>query len=78
MWFYIKILEVFLLKTLFSKSEYDIRSKHFSPLKLVVVGFLIVCTIGFFVLFHQVSKAYHVIETQCPGIVDIIQKSKQK
>ena len=39
---YFKILELFILKTLFNKGEYNITSKEFNPIKFFIILLLVI------------------------------------
>ena len=69
--FYFKILEAFLLRTLFSQGEYNVESKNFNPLKVVVVFFLLT-NVGFTVyLLNRVGHIYELVKTSCPAILTV-------
>ncbi len=75
---YLKLLETFILRVLFTKDEYNFKSKNFSPLKVTMIAFLLFCTSGFFVMIHQTSHAYSVIESTCPGTIEKLTKKKHE
>lgn len=65
---YFKILEAFILKTLFNKGEYNFTSKEFNPIKFFTI-LLLVVNVGFtFYLLNQMSKVHDVIQEKCPQI----------
>lgn len=67
--FYFKILESFLLRTLFSQGEYNITSKNFNPLKLVLI-FILLANVGFTVyLMNRMAHIYELIKHSCPTIL---------
>ena len=67
--FYFKILEAFLLRTLFSQGEYNLKSKNFNPLKLVVI-FILLANVGFTVyLLNQIAHIYELVKHSCPAIL---------
>ena len=66
---YFKILEAFLLKTLFSRNEYNITSKDFNPLKIVIVCVLLANVFFSGYLLIKIVRIYKVIQTSCPQIL---------
>lgn len=66
---YLKILEAFILKTLFNKGEYNIGSKEFNPIKFFTIIVLVLNVIFTFYLLGQLSKVYDVIQAKCPQIL---------
>lgn len=72
---YWKILESFLLKTLFSKDEYNVNSKLFNPLKLIVIIVLVLNVVLTFYMFIKLNKIYATVETECPVVLNKIQET---
>ena len=68
---YLKILERFLTTILFSKDEYNIKSKNFNPLRLVVTCIL-VFNLGISVyLMSQMVKVYDKVQATCPAVLTV-------
>ena len=65
---YFKLLELFILRTLFNKDEYNFKSKFFNPIKLFSVGLLFIGFLFSFFLLNKLSDAYLVIKLHCPNI----------
>ena len=73
---YLKLLEVFILKTLFHKGEYNITSKDFNPIKVFSIFFLVGNVFFTIYLLGQFSKVHDIIQKQCPNI--LIEKKEKK
>lgn len=65
---YFKILEIFILKTLFHKGEYNFASKEFNPIKFFTISLLFANVIFTFYLLVQFNKLHEIIEKSCPQI----------
>lgn len=65
---YFKILEVFILKTLFHKGEYNINSKDFNPIKFFTILLLVANVFFTIYLMVQFNKLHDIIEKTCPQI----------
>lgn len=66
---YFKILELFILKILFAKGEYNITSKNFNPIKILTISFL-VCNVFFNIfLLSKLSGLYIRVTNHCPDIL---------
>lgn len=66
---YFKLLEIFILKILFSKNEYDITSKKFNSIKVFTV-IVIVSNLTFTVyLLDKINSIYIKIKTECPSML---------
>ena len=73
---YLKLLETFLLRTIFSDGEYKINSKKFNPLKIIVVFIL---TSGFVLsiyLLYKINNIYDNVNQYCPHYFTERQKEK--
>lgn len=66
---YFKILEVFILKTLFHKGEYNINSKDFNPIKFFTILLLVANVFFTIYLMTQFSKVHDIIKSTCPQIL---------
>lgn len=66
---YFKILEIFILKTLFSKGEYNITNKNFNPIKFIIVLFLVGNFIFTIYLLNKISTIYDHVARDCPVIL---------
>lgn len=70
MFIYLKFLEKFLVSVLLSKEEYNINSKHFNPVRLIVVIFL-VSNLGFSVyLITEIIHIHDEISVSCPAVLE--------
>ena len=67
---YFKLLEVFILKTMFNKGEYNFASKDFNPIKFFTILILFVNVIFTVYLLVQFSKVHDVIQKTCPQIFE--------
>ena len=65
---YFKILEAFILKTLFNKGEYNITSKEFNPIKFFTILLLVANVFFTGYLLVQLNKVHGVIQEKCPQI----------
>lgn len=65
---YFKILEAFILKTLFNKGEYNITSKEFNPIKFFTIILLVANVFFTGYLMVQLNKVHDVIQERCPQI----------
>lgn len=73
---YLRVLERFLTSVLLSKDEYNISSKHFNPLRLLVTTFLVM-NVGLTIfLMSNMVTVYDVLDTTCPGVIDKIKNEK--
>lgn len=73
---YLKLLETFLLRTIFNDGEYKITSKKFNPLKVIVVTIL---TSGFVLsifLLYKINTIYDNVNRHCPTY--FIERQKEK
>lgn len=66
---YFKLLEVFILKTLFNKGEYNFASKEFNPIKFFTILLLVGNAVFTIYLLTQFSKVHDIIEKKCPQIL---------
>ena len=65
---YFKILEIFILKTLFNSGEYNITSKDFKPIKFIIISFLVSNVFFTFFLLSKLSHIHEHIEKNCPSV----------
>ena len=73
---YLKLLEIFILKTLFHKGEYVFSSKDFNPIKVFSILLLVINVIFTIYLLVQFSKIHDIIEKKCPQI--LVEKPEKK
>lgn len=66
---YLRILELFILRTLFNKNEYNFKSKEFNSFKFIIIVILIGNFIFTIYLISSLIRIYHVIEQTCPQIL---------
>lgn len=66
---YFKILESFLLATLFSKNEYNANSKEFKPLKILVTIILVLNLFLTVYMFIHLSEVYVKVAKTCPAVL---------
>lgn len=78
MFAFFKVLEIFVLRVLFSKEEYDINSKKFNPLKIISIIVLTLFPIITIYLHSKLSNAYVLITAVCPDITKDINKGKTR
>lgn len=68
--FFLTLLEIFILKLLFNKDEYNIKSKHFNPLKIVIIFILVsFSTFGVYLTYKFIKMADQ-IEKKCPALYE--------
>lgn len=67
MFIFFKFLELFILKILFTKDEYNINSKNFNPLRFFTIIILCIICIFNFYLIIKVSNFYEKVYEQCPN-----------
>lgn len=67
--FYLKILEKFLTSVLLSKDEYNIRSKHFNPVRLIVTIGLVLNVGVTVVLLGGYVTIYDELQVRCPAVI---------
>lgn len=73
---YLKLLETFLLRTIFSDGEYKINNKKFNPLKIIIVTIL---TSGFILsifLLYKINTIYDNVNRHCPQYFTEREKEK--
>lgn len=73
---YLKLLETFLLRTIFSDGEYKINNKKFNPLKIIIVFIL---TSGFVLsifLLYKINTIYDNVNQHCPNYFSEREKEK--
>ena len=74
---YFKILELFILKTLFNKGEYNITSKEFNPIKFFII-LLLVANVFFTVyLLYKLSYLYELLAKECPAVISTASKRSE-
>ena len=62
-------IEAFLLNLIFTKDELHYKSKHFNPLKIIIVVFLVLGTTwGGYVTYKFYKLSEQDIEKKCPGL----------
>ena len=64
---YFKILEVFVLKILFSKDEYNVTSKNFNPIRFFVISVLVLNVFFTVYLLTRINHVYQKVEMFCPA-----------
>lgn len=75
---YFKLLETFVLHVLFSRDEYNVRSKNFNPVKVVIMLLLVGNVFFSAYLYGKLAESYTVIETFCPILAREIDKGLTK
>jgi hypothetical protein len=75
---YFKILEIFILKTLFSKGEYNITSKNFNPIKFLTIMFLVFNFFFTLFLVSKISDMYEKVNKECPAILQQDETDKKE
>lgn len=66
--FFIRILEGFLLHTLFDEGEYSINNKLFNPVKFAVVLVLVLNVFFTIYLLRELNSLHLRIYEQCPQL----------
>jgi len=66
--FFIRILEGFLLHTLFDEGEYSINNKLFNPVKFTVVLVLVLNVFFTIYLLRELNSLHLRIYEQCPQL----------
>lgn len=75
---YFKFLEKFLTSVLLSKDEYNINSKHFNPVRVIVTGILL-ANLGFtFYLIDELVVIHDLMAKSCPAVLEQIKEEKKK
>lgn len=74
---YFKLLEIFILRTIFSNEEYNITSKNFNPIKFFTILLLIGNVFFTIFLLNQVSKLYDKVNKECPSVLIESKSEKQ-
>ena len=75
---YFKLLETFVLKILFARDEYNISSKNFNPVRLVLIS-LLVLNVPFSVyLLNKIEVLYTAIEKEYPGAIKDLHEKRVK
>lgn len=77
MFIYLKFLEKFLTSVLLSKDEYNINSKHFNPVRVVVTTFLVLNFVFTFYLVTEMANIHDEIAVSCPGVLEKVKKNKE-
>ncbi|EKD89665.1 MAG: hypothetical protein ACD_33C00014G0007 [uncultured bacterium] len=67
---FFKFLELFILKNIFSKDEYNFNSKNFKPLKLFTIIFLVLNLFFTIFLLNKFIHIYKVVKTECPRVLE--------
>ena len=67
---YFRLLELFLLRTLFNRGEYDIKSKYFNPVKFIFINILLLSFVFNIYLIAKMSSIYDRLLYICPNIAD--------
>lgn len=67
--YYFKILKVFIFGILLEKEEYNIFSKKFKPLKVLVIFFLWLNVIFSIYLFKTLVSVRALIDKECPQVL---------
>jgi hypothetical protein len=75
---YIKLLEAFLLCSLFGKDEYNFKSKAFNPIKVFTILVLAINLIFTVVLVVKTNKVYTIVEKQCPNVLIELENGKKE
>lgn len=65
---FFKLLEVFILRILFNKNEYNIKSKEFNPIKLFIILILLFNAIFSIYLIIKVNDFYMESIEVCPQL----------
>lgn len=65
---YFKLLELFLLRTLFTRGEYDIKNKNFNPVKFIFINVLLFSFVFNIYLIGKMSSIYDRLLYTCPNI----------
>lgn len=75
---YFKILEMFILKTLFNKGEYNFTSKNFNPIKFFIIIALVLNVFFTIYLLIQFGKVYDIVQKTCPQIFEVKKESPKE
>lgn len=76
---YFKILEIFILKTLFNTGEYNITSKNFNPIKFIIILFLVSNVFFTIFLLIRLNDIHEHLEKTCPAVLsDSVKKVQSK
>lgn len=65
---YFKLLELFILRTLFNKDEYKITSKNFNPFRFLIIMILVGNFFFTMFLLYKVSVFYDKVNKECPSV----------
>jgi len=78
MYTYFKLVELFILRTLFNKDEYNYNSKYFNPFKILIIFILLISPIFSIYIYIKLSDVYVIIENYCPNLAKDISKGIKK
>lgn len=73
---YLRVLERFLTSVLLSKDEYNIRSKHFNPLRLIITTILVLNVMWTVVLLNKMLELHDIMEDSCPAVLAEIRNGR--
>jgi len=68
---YFRLLEIFILRTLFAKDEYNFTSKAFNPIKLFIILILVGNLIFTIYLLNRLHTIHHIIYERCPELLSL-------
>lgn len=68
--FYFRLLELFVLKILFQKDEYNITSKNFNPIRFFLIISLVLNVFFTIYLLSKISIMYEKVYEMCPKALD--------
>lgn len=75
---YFKLLETFVLRVLFGKDEYNLRSKNFNPVKVLIISLLLLNVPFTGYLYAKLSDSYELIHRFCPLLIIEIERGSSK
>jgi hypothetical protein len=67
---YFKLLEIFILRTLFSRGEYNITSKNFNPIKFFTILILIGNVFFTVYLITKILDLHDKLTAECPSVFE--------
>lgn len=71
---YLKIVNKFLTGILFSRDEYNVGSKHFNPLRVIVVLILVGNLIFTVYLIRHIVTIHDRLKEVCPSVLVAAEK----
>lgn len=74
---YFKLLELFILRTIFNKDEYKITSKNFNPIKFFIILGLVINVFFTIFLLNKLSSLSVKLSKECPSLFDIKKENSE-